>query len=184
MTVDAIGDPWTVEDVGGWVEDGLGDASWIQVGALLRSDFAAPTLAALAAGGRRLLLDAQGLVRVAEVGPLRRDSNIDPASLDSITVLKLSEGEADALAGGSEPSKLASLGVAEVIVTFGREGSLVVAGDRAERVPATVSDQPFDPTGAGDVFSAGYLTSRAEGAEPVEAARAASDLVPRVLGSS
>jgi sugar/nucleoside kinase (ribokinase family) len=38
-----------------------------------------------------------------------------------------------------------------------------------------------DPTGAGDTFSAAYLTARAEGLEPVEAADRATVTVARFL---
>src|SRR6187431_3293377 len=52
----------TVDEVGGWAGRGLGRAAWVFVGGVARSDFSAETLAALARG-RRLLVDAQGLVR-------------------------------------------------------------------------------------------------------------------------
>jgi hypothetical protein len=66
MAVRAVGDPWLPADIDGWAAASLRDAAWAHAGALLRSDcsdFPAETLAALAAGGRRVLIDAQGLVR-------------------------------------------------------------------------------------------------------------------------
>ena len=187
MQVDEIGDPWTTADVTDrWVEDALGDARWIQVGALLRTDFAADTLAALARGGRRLLVDAQGLVRVAQVGPLRRDAEVDDEVFASLTALKLSENEARTLAGGVEPEQVRKLGVPEIVVTLGSAGALVVTASVAEHIAPIAIEGHVDPTGAGDSFSAGYLSARAQGADPVEAARAANalaaDLVAR--GSS
>jgi sugar/nucleoside kinase (ribokinase family) len=58
MTVDAVGEPWTVEDVTGWAAPALAGSRWALVAGLLRSHFPAATVAALAEGGRRLLLDA------------------------------------------------------------------------------------------------------------------------------
>jgi hypothetical protein len=50
MSVDAVGDPWTVADVDGWAAEALRDARWVLVAGLLRSHFPADTLAALARG--------------------------------------------------------------------------------------------------------------------------------------
>ena len=87
---------------------GLGDAEWVQVGALLRGDFPAETLAALARGGRRLLLDGHGLARLAQTGPLRRDGEFDRATLEEVAALKLSSGEAEAI--GLDLGALSTLG--------------------------------------------------------------------------
>jgi sugar/nucleoside kinase (ribokinase family) len=182
MHVDEIGDPWTPADVTDeWVEETLGDARWVQVGALLRTDFVADTLAALARGGRRLLVDAQGLVRLAQVGPLLRDAEVDPKVFASLAALKLSENEARILGQGVEPSQLRKLGVAEIVVTLGSAGALIVTPSTAERIAPVPIDGVVDPTGAGDSFSAGYLHARAQGADPVEAARAANALAAELM---
>jgi len=59
MDVDALGDPWTRDDIEGWVAQAIGDASWVMVGALTRADFAptrcppsAPTDASCSSTGR------------------------------------------------------------------------------------------------------------------------------------
>lgn len=174
MHVDEVGDPWTVADVTGWVADAIADTAWVQVGALLRSDFDAPALAALAGTGRRLLVDAQGLVRAARPGPLARDAEVEPDALAALTALKLNEDEARILSGGVEPETLRALGVPEVLVTLGSAGALVVTEEHAERIPRIDVGPVSDPTGAGDAFSAVYVASRAAGAEPVEAARSAN----------
>src|SRR5206468_93853 len=87
---------------------------WVHVAPLARSDFPVETLAELARG-RRLSLDGQGLVRPAEIGPLRLDGGYDPALLRAVTVLKLAEEEALLLADGLD------------------EGSRGGSGDRARR---------------------------------------------------
>ena len=56
MRQDAVGDPWTPAQA----VSAAGDAGWVDIGALVRTDFSPETLAALAAGGRRLLVDAAG----------------------------------------------------------------------------------------------------------------------------
>jgi 2-dehydro-3-deoxygluconokinase len=71
--------------------------------------------------------------------------------------------------------------VPEVLLTLGSQGSYVVTPTLLELVPANSVDGPVDPTGAGDTFSVTYLLRRIEGAEPVEAARAASHAVAELL---
>lgn len=180
MRVSAVGDPWTVADLGGWAGEGLGEATWVQVGALLRTDFGAGTLEVLARG-RSLLLDAQGLARVARVGPLVRDTGVDASCFRHVAVLKLNEDEAQILSGGTDASSVRRIGVSEVIVTRGTSGTEVVTDRYAEHVEPREVVRSADPTGAGDLFGAAYLARRAGGGEPVDAARAAGDVVSDVL---
>ena len=181
MGVEALGDPWTVDEAAGWVARALERVEWVHVAPLLRSDFPADTLERLARG-RRLLLDGQGLVRVPECGPLRLDDDFDPDVLRSVAILKLSEEEAHVLVGEElEPSALMALGVREVVVTLGSRGSLIVARGQAERVPATRIRGTADPTGAGDAFAIAYLVARSGGHAPAAAARRASTVVAGIL---
>ena len=78
MTVEHLGNPWTPDEV-----EILTPGAWVHVAPLLRSDFPAETLAAIARG-RRLSFDGQGLVRAAELGPLKLDENFDPALLEHV----------------------------------------------------------------------------------------------------
>ncbi|MDQ3120972.1 MAG: PfkB family carbohydrate kinase [Actinomycetota bacterium] len=176
MRQDSVGEPWSTERA----LEAAADAAWVHVGALVRTDFPTETLAALARDGRRLLLDAQGLVRTAALGPLETDGNIGDM-LRHVTILKLNDEEAETLVGSIDPDRLRSLGVPEILLTLGSRGAMVVADEVVERVPAHRIDGPVDPTGAGDTFSAGYLVARDAGADPVEAARAANDLVGTFL---
>jgi len=178
MRQEAVGDPWAPHDA----VVAAGDADWVYVGALTQSDFPPETLAALAAGGRRLLIDAHGVVRTAALGPLRTDGRRRDL-LDVVSVLKLNDEEAKTLAGGLEAERLRALGVAEVLLTLGSEGSVVVTASRVERITATPAEGPVDPTGAGDTFSAAYLDARSRGAEPAEAGRAASRFVAELLAA-
>jgi sugar/nucleoside kinase (ribokinase family) len=121
MWQDAVGDPWPPERA----VEAAGEATWIDVCALTRTDFPPETLAALAADARRLLVDAQGLVRTATVGLLRTDEHIGDV-LRHIDVLKLNDEEAETLVGSAEPEGLRALGVPEVILTVGSHGASAV----------------------------------------------------------
>jgi sugar/nucleoside kinase (ribokinase family) len=173
MSVDEVGDAWRPDEV-----DAL-RAEWLHVGPLLRSDFDAATIAALARPGRRLSLDGQGLVRVARTGPLALDREYDPDVLRHLTVLKLADDEALALLGEVSREALESLRVPEVVVTHGSRGStLLVDG---ELVDVDARPVTADPTGAGDSFAAAYVASRATGHAPAAAARRATALVAALL---
>jgi len=167
MTVEQPGDPWKPADA-----DAVARGAWVHVAPLLRSDFPAETLAALA-HGRRLSFDGQGLVRAAETGPLRLDADFDPALLEHVQILKLAEEEAEVVGAVDE------LGVPEVLVTYGERGSRVYFNGRSEEVGAWPVAE--DPTGSGDAFSAAYLAGRAHGLTPVSAARRATALVGALL---
>ncbi|HVS84285.1 MAG TPA: PfkB family carbohydrate kinase [Gaiellaceae bacterium] len=177
MAVDAIGEPWRVEEL----PASFARVEWVQVAPLLRGDFPVEVLERLARG-RRLLFDGQGLVRARAAGPLSLDGDFEPELLRFVTVLKLAEEEAQALLGGAPLEELRGLGVPEVVVTFGLEGSLVLTRSVSERIRA--NPVRADPTGAGDAFSAAYLAGRASGHSPVSAARRASALVAALLAGA
>lgn len=176
-TVTEIGDPWP-PDAADHLDPAVG---WVQVAPLLRSDFPAETLAALGAGGRRLSLDGQGLVRVPRIGPLVQDADFDPATLTHVSVLKLSEEEARTVAGGRfDASTAQTLGVEEILVTLGSRGEDVWIDGTPTHVPTTPI-LGVETTGAGDAFMVAYAAARSDGASPVDAARAGSVLVARIL---
>jgi sugar/nucleoside kinase (ribokinase family) len=167
MTVEHTGDTWTPADV-----RQVAPGAWVHVAPLLRSEFPAETLAALARG-RRLSLDGQGLVRVPELGPLRLDADFDRALLRHLQILKLAEEEADVIGAVDR------LGVPEILVTYGPKGSRVYSNGRWEQVGAW--PVATDPTGCGDAFSAAYLAGRSGGLSPTSAARRATALVSAIL---
>jgi len=170
MTVDAIGDAWMPDDV-----QHLGDdVRWVHVAPLLRSDFPPETLAELARE-RSVSLDAQGLVRRSQLGPLAQDRHFDPALLEYLTIIKLAEEEADVI------GDVASLGVPEIIVTLGERGALVIHDGVEQHVPTRPLDVA-NPTGAGDAFAMGYLAARSEGVGPIEAAARANAVAGAVIG--
>ena len=177
MTVDTIGQTWSPADAEA-LDPSVG---FVHVAPLLRSDFPADALAALA-NGRVLSYDGQGLVRVPELGPMRVDAAFDPAVLDAISILKLAEDEAVVLAGGPFGEKHArALRAREILVTFGSEGCTLYVDGSREHVPAAWPVLGVQTTGAGDVFMVGYVAARSDGAEPRTAAERASELVARML---
>lgn len=175
-TVTEIGDAWAAADAAH-----LGhDVTDVHVAPLLRSDFPPEALAALA-DGRRLSLDAQGLVRAPQLGPLVQDASFDRSVLDDVSVLKLSEEEARIVAGGRFDADVAvGLGVPEVLVTLGSNGADVWVEGGVTHVPTTPV-LGVETTGAGDAFMVAYMSARHDGASPVEAAAAGSELVSRML---
>jgi sugar/nucleoside kinase (ribokinase family) len=173
MQIVRVGDRWTEDDV-----RRVPRGAWVHVGALLRDDFPPQTVKALARG-RRISLDGQGVTRVREVGALRLEGERNADVLRHVSILKLAVEEAEALAGGLEPRTLAELGPPEVIVTFGSDGSLLVANGQAAEIRAHHVDA--DPTGSGDAFAAAYLVGRAGGHAPVAAAQRATAVVGDLL---
>jgi sugar/nucleoside kinase (ribokinase family) len=171
MAVEAIGDPWRIDEPQSTL---LRRVEWLHVAPLLRGDFDAAALERLGAG-RRLLLDAQGLVRVRRLGPLALDADFDPELLRHVSILKVSEEEARVL----EP--LSELGVPEIVLTRAAAGSVVIEHGRAEEIPALPVGEDVDPTGAGDAFGISYLAARADGHAPASAARRATALVAALL---
>jgi sugar/nucleoside kinase (ribokinase family) len=104
----------------------------------------------------------------------------DPEVLRSVSILKLSEDEADLLVDGYDDRALARLGVKEVVVTLGSRGCIVYADGVSELVRAHAV-AARDPTGAGDAFATAYLAARSAGAAPTAAARRAAALVADML---
>jgi sugar/nucleoside kinase (ribokinase family) len=169
MQVDAIGEPWTLEEL---PQGLLRRVGWLQVAAVLSGDFDTDAFAWLARD-RRILLDGQGLIRAREQGPLRLDGTLGRDLLQHVSMLKLAQEEADAIGDVRE------LGVPEVLVTRGSAGATIVTREGSEEIVAVPVDT--DPTGAGDGFAAAYLASRAAGHAPASAGRRAASLVTALL---
>jgi sugar/nucleoside kinase (ribokinase family) len=179
MELETPGEPWTPEEARGWLAETFAHADWVHAGALTRDDFPPETLALLGRG-RTLSLDGQALVRPSKTGEIVLDGEYDPGVLEHVDILKLSQAEAETLGLSYDERSLGSLGVREVVVTLGREGSVVFADGIAEHVPAGRSELA-DPTGAGDAFMAAYLSYRRRRHGAPSAARLASEIVYRAL---
>jgi sugar/nucleoside kinase (ribokinase family) len=55
------------------------------------------------------------------------------------------------------------LGVKEVIITLGSQGSIVYKGGAFNEIPAFMPKQVVDATGCGDTYMAGYLWKKIAG---------------------
>lgn len=179
MTVDAIGPVWTPVDI----DRAAVRTPWAHVSPLLRTDFPADSLAHLAAGGHRVALDGQGLVRRAELGPMQVDAAFDPAVLAALAVLKLADDEATVLTGGQPfgADDAVRLGVPEILVTNGSRGCDLYLEGVAHHVPSAWQVRGVQTTGAGDMFTVAYVAARARGDAALEAASVASRLVAELL---
>ena len=165
MQVLATGEPWDALDLPPGVR-------WLQLAPLLRGDFPLELLAGVARR-RRIAFDGQGLVRVRREGPLELDADFDPEILRYVSMLKVSDQEAEVL---GDPT---ALPVRELVVTHGSRGVSVYAGGTVEQISAHAIEG--DPTGAGDAFVSAYIASRSVGLGPVAAARRAVPIVAAVL---
>lgn len=114
-------------------------------------------------------LGVQGLVRtVAPDGTVTQPRwDPAPAALRGVDAAFL--GDDDVRGQGDLVERLAAL-VPRVVFTHGAAGCEVIAGGRVRRV-GVFPARELDPTGAGDVFAAGFLFALARGDDPVEAAR-------------
>jgi sugar/nucleoside kinase (ribokinase family) len=178
MTVDAIGPVWDPSDI----ETARIDSRWVHIAPLLRSDFPADALRRLAADGRLVSFDGQGLVRTPRLGTLTLDAEFDPAVLASIQVLKLADDEVEALTGGEfDVAAAHRFGVPEILVTHGSGGSDLYIDGEHTKVPATWRVSGVQATGAGDMFSVSYVAGRALGHEPEQAAADAARFVAEQL---
>ncbi len=118
---------------------------------------------------RKVGLGVQGLVRaVAPDGAVTQPPwRPGPAALLGVDAAFL--GDDDVRGQGDLVDRLAAA-VPVVVFTHGASGCEVIAGGRSRRV-GVFPTRERDPTGAGDVFAAGFLLALARGDDPVEAAR-------------
>jgi sugar/nucleoside kinase (ribokinase family) len=165
-----FGLPFSAADVHAYVLPAVAGCEWLHLGSQGGSDFPPETIAALAAAGHRLCLDAQGPARGAEPGPVRLRP-FPPESIAGVAILKLNQREAAAAAGERlDADALLGLGAPEVCVTMGGAGVVTVTAAGLVEVAGTGAGTYADPTGAGDSFTAAYVLARAQGCEPAEAA--------------
>ena len=78
-------------------------------------------------------------------------------------------------------TRLADLGVPEVVVKVGADGAHLLVDGRVEHVPAALVERVVDTTAAGDAFAGGYLAARVAGRTPTEAGRVATEVAATVV---
>jgi len=176
MVLHSIGHRWMPEDVARLSIE----TEWVHLAPLTRADFPVETVAALA-GRHRVCFDGQGLVRRAHIGPLELDAEFDPQLLTHLSALKLADDEAGIVGRGASRDQLAErLGVPELIFSHGSRGAaLWCQGTLTEFEPQHVARG--NVTGAGDTLMTAFVVGRERGHDPVQATRAAMDVVENVL---
>jgi sugar/nucleoside kinase (ribokinase family) len=178
-----IGVAWSEDDITGWAAPALRGATWVHAGTQRGGDLGPEVLAALAAGGRCIALDAQGPLRLPQTGPLVLGGHLDADLLRHVQALKLSEHEAQAAYGTIDAAAIRTISqVPEVLVTFGEWGAAIASEAGSGKVAARAVTG-VDPTGAGDAFLASYAHARAQGIAPVDAGRSACESVSAVLAA-
>ncbi|MDE6771644.1 MAG: ribokinase, partial [Muribaculaceae bacterium] len=157
----AKADPFTI--------DGLKDveASIFHLGTLLADDFSLDVLKYLSTKGR-VSIDAQGYLReVRGENVFAVDWDEKEEALAHVDILKANEKEMEVLTGLTDPRdaaiRLAEMGVKEVVLTLGDQGSLIYADGIFHEIPAYPPVDVVDATGCGDTYMAGYLHKRSKG---------------------
>ena len=158
------------------------------LGTLLADDFPIEVYPYLAKKGR-ISIDAQGYLR--EV----RGENVFPVdwpekreALRYVDILKANEHEMEVLTGSTDPRQaaqiLADMGVKEVVLTLGDQGSLIFSDGEFHEIPAYPPKDVVDATGCGDTYMAGYLYKRSQGASIYDSGCFAAAMCTIKLGSS
>lgn len=177
----AKADPFTIESLR---EE---EADIFHLGTLLADDFSVEVMKELAKKGR-VSVDAQGYLReVRGENVFAVDWKEKEKALPFIDILKVNEHEMEALTGLTEPReaalKLSDMGVKEVVITLGSEGSLIYYEGNFYEIPAYEAKEVVDATGCGDTYMAGYLYKRSRGCGIDESGRFAAAMCTIKLGA-
>ena len=155
--------------------DGLKEARArvFHLGSLLADDFSLDVIQYLSKRGR-ISMDVQGYLREVRGEQVYAiDWTEKEEALKHVHILKANEHETEVLTHCSDPykaaRKLAALGVKEVLLTLGSNGSLIYAEGEFYKIPAYRATEIVDATGCGDTYMAGYLYMRNKGASYEEA---------------
>ena len=157
----AKADPFTIKEV-----EQL-EARVFHLGSLLADDFPIEVVETLSRKGL-ISIDVQGYLREVSGESVHPCPWNDKEQVLAMTdILKLNEYEMQVITDSNDPhtvaTKLARMGVREVVLTFGDYGSLIYADDQFFEVPAYKPQHLVDATGCGDTYSAGYLYCRSQG---------------------
>jgi len=147
-------------------------ADAIHLGPLHRRDLLPETLAVLEG---RVGIDLQGLARQNSATGTKLAPNAELKDfLAHVSVAKAAEEEIAVLLEGMTLEEFRhEFGLAELLVTRGARGALLVTRSGVDEIAAVPAPRRF-PTGAGDVFLAAYLFARVSGREPRSAAQFAA----------
>lgn len=158
------------------------------LGTLLADDFSLDVIKYLSSKGR-VSVDAQGYlreVRGENVYPVDWKDKVE--ALRYIDILKVNEHEMESITGLSDPKEAAvrlhEMGVDEVVITLGSEGSMVYYQGAFHEIPAYEAAELVDATGCGDTYMAGYLYKRSQGCGVDESGKFAAAMCTIKLGAA
>lgn len=189
QNVRSIGDPFTIDKLQPMLnrlcnED---EKPYIILGSLLAGDFPIEVVEYCHKIGH-VVMDAQGYFREVRFSQAKSGQHIGKVFecnwehkenfLSSINVLKLNENEAYLITEMEDLRQAAwelhQNGVSEVLLTLGRQGSIIAAEGQIYEIPAVPELQSIDATGCGDTYVMGYIYQRSLGKSPLEAGYFAS----------
>ncbi|GAB4052395.1 PfkB family carbohydrate kinase [Spirosoma litoris] len=164
------------------------DAKLFHLGPLLADDIPINVIEDLSKRGI-VSLDIQGyLRRVRNKRVVYQDWIHKKYILPYISILKANEFEMEVVTGQKNAwdgaMYLADLGVREVIITLGSEGSLIYTEGTFYEIPAFKPTAVVDATGCGDTYMAGYLLKRVQGSHVEEAGEFGAALATLKVASS
>lgn len=144
------------------------NAKIFHLGPLLYEDISIELFEKLSLKGM-VSLDVQGLLRyTSNKKVMYKDLDNKAEILKHVSVLKANEFEMEVITGTKDINDgaryLADLGVKEVIITCGSNGSLIYSNNIFYTIPAIKPLQTIDTTGCGDTYMAGYLFKKLRGA--------------------
>lgn len=187
--VRSTGDPFSIEKLYPMLEPlrELPERPYIILGSLLAEDFPLEVVKYCRQIGH-VVMDAQGYFRHVsfesdtEGNRIGRVDECDWTDkkefLANIDVLKLNENEAYLITQEKDLHQAAIElhrgGVREVLLTLGRQGSIVAANGEIYDIPAVPERQTIDATGCGDTYVMAYIYRRSMGDCPRDAALFAS----------
>jgi sugar/nucleoside kinase (ribokinase family) len=148
------------------------DARIYHLGPLLSDDIPVDLVKMLAKKGM-VSLDVQGYLRYVDNQKVKYADWADKEEvLANISILKANEFEMEVVTGTKDvhdgAKYLADLGVKEVIITLGSQGSIVYKSGAFYEIPAFEPTKVVDATGYGDTYMAGYLWKKIRGASVEE----------------
>ncbi|WP_332368648.1 carbohydrate kinase family protein [Spirosoma telluris] len=164
------------------------NAKVFHLGPLLADDIPVKLIQNLSKKGL-VSLDIQGyLRRVWNKKVVYQDWPAKKKILPYVSILKANEFEMELVTGRKNAwdgaKYLADLGVREVIITLGSEGSLIYTEGAFYEIPAFKPTAVVDATGCGDTYMAGYLWKRVQGKQVQEAGEFGAALATIKVGAS
>ena len=149
---------------------------------LSASDIDAECFAASHNAGKRVIVDAQGLTREIPSAAHRKAAF---AKLVFADVVKVTSAEAVWLFGSDQPGTVLAafrqLGVNEVVITSGAQGSWIGHGEEIVFIPAERCPSAVDTVGCGDMYFSVYTHARLQGHSAVNAGLTATAYVAQRL---